>query len=296
MFAGQIQNTADSCHPDAERAFGPGRTLQDLMKSETDPLAFTDSPCPVGCLKSTTTKENFMLPYIGEFIGTCLLIVLGCGVVANVNLRSSGMKGGGAVMITLAWGLAVMIPAFIFGEASGAFFNPALTIALAVDGSFPWSKVAGYVIAQLAGAFTGGVIVWLLFKDHLDKEEDAGTKLGVFATGPSVKNFWLNFLSEFVGTFILVFAIKGITNVSGLAVGTDKLFVMGIIVAIGMSLGGLTGYAINPARDLGPRLAHAAMPIKGKGDSNFSYGLIVPIFAPILGAITAVLLYGAIPW
>lgn len=237
-----------------------------------------------------------MLPYISEYIGTCLLIVLGCGVVANVNLKTSGMKGAGAIQITLAWGLAVMIPAFIFGEASGASFNPALTLALAIDGSFPWNKVAGYIIAQLLGAFTGGCIVWLLFKDHLDQEPDAATKLGVFATGPSIRNFWLNFASEFVGTFILVFAIKGIMNVPGLAAGTDKLFVMGIIVAIGMSLGGLTGYAINPARDLGPRLAHAVLPIKGKGDSRFDYGLIVPIFAPILGAIAAVLVFSIIPW
>lgn len=140
-----------------------------------------------------------MLPYISEFIGTCLLIVLGCGVVANVNLKTSGMKGAGAIQITLAWGLAVMIPAFIFGEASGASFNPALTLALAIDGSFPWNKVAGYIIAQLLGAFTGRCIVWLLFKDHLDQEPDAGTKLSVFATGPSIRNFWLNFASSLSG-------------------------------------------------------------------------------------------------
>lgn len=237
-----------------------------------------------------------MLPYIGEFVGTALLIILGCGVVANVNLTGSGMKGAGALQICIAWGLAVMIPAFIFGEASGASFNPALTLALAVDGSFPWSQVPGYILAQLLGAFVGACIVYVLFKGHFDVTEDPGTKLGVFATGPSIKNFWLNFFSEFIGTFILVFAIKGISNVSGIAMGVDKLFVFGIIVAIGMSLGGLTGYAINPARDLGPRLAHAVLPIKGKGDSNFSYGLTVPLFAPILGAICAVLLYAAIPW
>ena len=224
-----------------------------------------------------------MLPYIAEFLGTMILIILGDGVVANVNLNKSGMKGAGAVQITFAWGLAVLLPAFIFGEASGASFNPALTIALAVDGSFAWSMVPGYIIAQIAGAFVGGCIVYLLFKGQFDATEDPGTKLGVFCTGPSIANTGLNIFSEAVGTFILVFAIKGIGNVT-------------IIVSIGMSLGGLTGYAINPARDLGPRLAHAVLPIKGKGDSNFGYGLVVPIIGPIIGAIAAVLLYGAIPW
>lgn len=237
-----------------------------------------------------------MLPYISEFIGTMLLIILGCGVVANVNLNKSGMKGAGSIQITIAWGLAVMIPAFIFGEASGASFNPALTLALAVDGSFPWNRVAGYIIAQVAGAFVGGCIVYLLFKGQFDATDDPASKLGVFATAPSTDSLWLSFLSEFVGTFILVFAIKGISNVTGIAMGVDKLFVFAIIVAIGMSLGGLTGYAINPARDLGPRLAHAILPIKGKGDSNWKYGLIVPIFGPICGALCAVLVYGLIPW
>lgn len=237
-----------------------------------------------------------MLPYISEFIGTALLIILGCGVVANVNLNKSCMQGAGSIQVTIAWGLAVLIPAFIFGEASGASFNPALTIALAVDGSFPWSKVAGYICAQLLGAFVGACIVYVLFKGQFDATDDPDAKLGVFATGPSVKNLWLNFFSEFIGTFILVFAIKGIGNVTGIAMGVDKLFVFGIIVAIGMSLGGLTGYAINPARDLGPRIAHAVLPIKGKGSSHFDYGLLVPIFGPICGAIAAVLLYGIIPW
>lgn len=237
-----------------------------------------------------------MLPYIAEFIGTMLLIILGCSVVANVNLNRSGMKGAGSIQITLAWGLAVMIPAFIFGEASGASFNPALTIALAVDGSFPWSQVAGYVAAQVAGAFCGACIVYLLFKEQFDATEDGATKRGVFSTAPAVRNLGLNFLAEFVATFILVFAIKGISNVSGLAMGVDKLFVFGIIVAIGMSLGGLTGYALNPARDLGPRLAHAVLPIANKADSDWSYGLLIPIFGPICGAVAAVLLYAAIPW
>ena len=214
-----------------------------------------------------------MTPYIAEFVGTMILILLGDGVVANVNLNKSGMKGAGAVQITLAWGLAVLVPAFIFGAASGASFNPALTIALAADGSFAWSMVPGYIVAQLAGAFCGACLVYLLFKDQFDATEDAATKRGVFCTAPAVRNIPRNILIEAVGTFVLVFAI---------------------IVSVGMSLGGLTGYAINPARDLGPRLAHAVLPIQGKGSSDFGYGLVVPIVGPILGALAAVLVYGLI--
>ena len=234
-----------------------------------------------------------MLPYLAEFIGTMILILLGDGVVANVTLNKSGMKGAGSIQITFAWGLAVMLPAFIFGAASGAHFNPALTLALAVDGSFAWSMVPGYIVAQFAGAFVGAVIVYLLFKAQFDATEDAGTKLGVFSTSPSVPNRVLNLLSEIVGTFVLVFAIKGIP--AGVPAGVNNLLVFGIIVSIGMSLGGLTGYAINPARDLGPRLAHALLPIKRKGSSNWGYGVIT-LFGPVLGALLAVGLYGIIPW
>lgn len=236
-----------------------------------------------------------MLPYIAEFLGTMILILLGDGVVANVTLNKSGMKGAGSIQITLAWGLAVMVPAFIFGAASGASFNPALTLALAIDGSFDWALVPGYIAAQFAGAFVGAVLVYLLFKGQFDATEEAGTKLGVFCTSPSIPNKGLNILSEAIGTFVLVFAIKGIANVPDLAGGVDKFLVFGIIVSIGMSLGGLTGYAINPARDLGPRLAHAVLPIKGKGGSNWGYA-IVPLAGPVIGAVAAVLLYSAIPW
>lgn len=236
-----------------------------------------------------------MLPYLAEFLGTMMLILLGDGVVANVTLNKSGMKGAGSIQITFAWGLAVMIPAFIFGAASGASFNPALTIALAVDGSFPWFMVPGYVLAQFAGAFAGACLVYYLFKDQFDATEDPGTKLGVFSTSPSVPNRGRNILSEAIGTFVLVFAIKGIANVPNLASGLDKFLVFGIIVSIGMSLGGLTGYALNPARDIGPRIAHAVLPISGKGNSNWDYA-VVTIAGPIIGAIAAVLLYSAIPW
>ena len=236
-----------------------------------------------------------MLPYIAEFLGTMLLIILGDGVVANVTLNKSGMKGAGSIQITLAWGLAVMVPAFIFGAASGAHFNPALTIALALDGSLAWGLVPGYIIAQFAGAIVGAVIVYLMFKDQFDATEDPGTKLGVFSTGPSIPNLPRNIFCEAVATFVLVFAIKGIGQVTGIAGGLSNILVFGIIVSIGMSLGGLTGYALNPARDIGPRIAHAFLPIKGKGSSNWGYA-IVPLVGPVIGAIAAVLLYGIIPW
>lgn len=237
-----------------------------------------------------------MLPYVAEFVGTMLLILLGDGVVANVTLNKSGMKGAGSVQITLAWGLAVMLPAFVFGAASGVSFNPALTIALAVNGSFDWAMVPGYIVAQIAGAFVGACLVYILFKDQFDATTEPGTKLGVFSTGPAIPNMFRNFLSEMIGTFVLVFTILGLAQVPELNAGVAKLLVFGIIVSVGMSLGGLTGYAINPARDLGPRLAHAILPIKGKGSSNFKYGLIVPVFGPIVGALIAVLVYRLIPW
>lgn len=236
-----------------------------------------------------------MLPYIAEFIGTMMLVLLGDGVVANVTLNKSGMKGAGSIQITFAWGLAVLVPAFIFGAASGAHFNPALTIALGVDGSLPWSMVPGYLAAQFAGAFLGGILVYLLFKDQFDATESPATKLGVFSTGPSVPNMGRNILSEAIGTFVLVFGIKGIGQVAGIPAGLDKFLVFGIIVSVGMSLGGLTGYAINPARDLGPRIAHSVLPIKGKGSSNWGYAPVV-VIGPVVGAIAAVLLYQAIPW
>ena len=236
-----------------------------------------------------------MLIFIAEFIGTMMLILLGDGVVANVTLNKSGMRGAGSIQITFAWGLAVMVPAFIFGASSGAHFNPALTIALAIDGSIAWGVVPYYFAGEFLGAFVGACLVYILFKGQFDATDDAGTKLGVFSTGPSIPDTGLNLLSEMIGTFVLVFAIKGIAQVDGLAGGLSNFLVFGIIVSIGMSLGGLTGYAINPARDLAPRIAHAILPIRGKGDSNWGYAWI-PVVGPVIGAIAEVLVYGAIPW
>lgn len=240
-----------------------------------------------------------MFPYICEFVGTFLLLLLGNGVVANVVLEKSNFKGGGLCMITTAWGLAVMIPAYIFGVHSGAHFNPALTIALAVGGLFPWDMVPGYIIAQFLGGFCGGALVSIMFREQFLATKDPGTKLGVFCTSPAVRNLPLNFLSEFVGAFVLLFAILGIATSAGikpapgggLAVGINYLYIFGIIVAIGQSFGGLTGYAINPARDLGPRLAHMVMPIGDKGSSQWKDYAIIPTLGPICGAIVGVLVY-----
>ena len=236
------------------------------------------------------------LKYLAEFLGTMMLILLGDGVVANVTLNKSGMKGAGSIQITLAWGLAVMVPAFIFGQASGASFNPALTLALAAGGMFEWALVPGYIAAQMLGGVVGAALVYLLFKDQFDATDDPAAKLGVFSTGPAVANTPRNLLQEAIATFVLVFAICGLNQVPGLDAGVGKLLVFGVIVSIGMSLGGLTGYALNPARDLGPRIAHAILPIRGKGSSNFRYGLTVPVLGPILGGMLAVLLYRASPW
>lgn len=237
-----------------------------------------------------------MLPYLGEFLGTMILILLGDGVVANVSLNKSGMKGAGPVHITIGWGFAVMLPAFIFGAASGAHFNPALTVALAIAGSFSWSMVPGYIIAQMLGGILGGCLVYVLYKGQFEETEDPNTLRGVFCTSPSIENKPLNFLSEIVGTFVLVFAIEGIGNVAGVGtIGLNYIFVFAIIVSIGMSLGGLTGYAINPARDIGPRIAHAILPIKGKGSSRWDYA-IVPLIGPMIGGALASWVFMAIPW
>ncbi|WP_277668437.1 MIP/aquaporin family protein [Caproiciproducens galactitolivorans] len=238
-----------------------------------------------------------MLPYLAEFLGTALLVLLGDGCCCNVSLTKSGQKGAGTVQTGIGWGLAVMVPACIFGAASGASFNPALTISLAAIGKFDWAMVPGYVVAQMLGGFVGAILVYITFKDHFDATEDGPTKRGVFCTGPSIRNIGRNIFQEAVATFVLVFALLGFGNVKGAAdAGVNYFFVWGIIAACGMCLGGLTGYAMNPARDLGPRIAHAILPIKDKADSDFSYGLVVPVFGPIIGGLVAAFLFAAIPW
>lgn len=230
--------------------------------------------------------------FVAEFLGTMLLILLGDGVVANVTLNRSGMKGAGSIQITFAWGLAVMLPAFIFGYASGAHFNPALTLALAAEGSVAMGEVPIYILGQFAGAFVGAVLVYILFKDQFFATEDTATQRGCFCTAPAYPNKVRNLISEIIGTFVLVFAIKGLAQVGDIPPGVNYLLVFGIIVSIGMSLGGLTGYAINPARDMGPRLAYAVLPFNAPKDPNWQYSWI-PVVGPIIGGLLAVLAYNA---
>jgi len=234
-----------------------------------------------------------MQAYIAEFIGTAILVLLGDGVCCNVNLEKSGFKGGGAVYILIGWGMAVMVPAFTFGAMSGAHFNPAVTIGAAIRGGLAWNLVPGYIIAQMLGGFVGAAILMVLFADHIKATDDDATVRGCFCTGPSIPNPGLNFLSEFVATFILVFTLASIPGEAG-ASGVSWVLVYGVIVACGASFGGLTGYAMNAARDSAPRFAYQLLgPNKGNKDPNWGYGWI-PLIAPICGGIVASLLHMAV--
>lgn len=241
-----------------------------------------------------------MCEIIAEFLGTMLLILLGNGVVANVVLNKTKGNNGGWIVITLGWGLAVFVGVAVAGPVSGAHLNPAVTIGLAVAGLFAWSKVALFIAAQMAGAAMGAFLVWLMYRDHFNETEDGGAKLACFSTGPAIRNYTSNAISEIIGTFVLIFAIfylvgpslegHGIEHAK-LGLGTlGALPVALVVVAIGLSLGGTTGYAINPARDLGPRIMHAILPMKNKGTSDWGYALI-PVVAPIVGAIIAAALF-----
>lgn len=229
-----------------------------------------------------------MSGYLGELLGTLLLILIGDGVVAGVCLNKSKAKDGGWITITVGWALAVTLGVLIFGPISGAHFNPAVTLALASIGDFPWSQVPGYIICQMIGAFIGACIVYLQYKQHFDVTDDQDTKRGVFCTAPAIRGTFYNFISEVIGTFVLVFAIIGVANTAAVE-GFGPINVGMIILAIGVGLGGTTGYAINPARDLGPRIAHAILPIKNKGNSDWSYAWI-PVVGPIVGGVLAALL------
>ena len=235
-------------------------------------------------------EVSLLVQCLFEFIGTFVLVLLGCGVVACVSLRKSKGEGAGWVVVTLAWGLAVMCGVLIAGPYTGAHLNPAVTLGLAAAGKFPWEYVLPYIVSQIAGGILGAVIVYVFYKDHFDATAEAETKLGVFATIPAIKNYRRNMICEIVGTFILVLVILFMgdkENSSEVGLGSVGAL---LVVVIGMSLGGTTGYAINPARDLGPRIAHAILPIKGKGSSQWSYSW-VPIVGPLLGGVLAALLY-----
>lgn len=225
------------------------------------------------------------LDLLFEFIGTAILVLLGDGVVANVVLKGTKGQNSGWVVISIAWGLAVFVAAFISGPYSGAHLNPALTIGLAVAGTFKGS-VVGYIVAQMLGAILGAALVYLFYKPHFDAEENPDSKLGVFCTAPAIRNYFYNFICEVIGTFILVL---GIIYAAGAQIAGPFPVAL-LIIAIGMSLGGTTGYAINPARDLGPRIAHFILPIKGKRDSDWSYSWI-PVLGPVCGGLLAAGLY-----
>lgn len=237
---------------------------------------------------------------LAEFVGTLILILLGDGVVAGVLLRHSKAEHSGWIVITFGWGMAVAIAVYCVGAISGAHINPAVTIGLAVIGQFPWAQVPGYIIAQLLGAFVGAVLVWLTYFDHWKETDDPTLKLGVFCTIPQIRNTVSNFVTEVIGTAMLLFGVVAIvanaknfadTNLATIfSIGVQPLIIGFLVLAIGLSLGGPTGYGINPARDLAPRIAHAVLPIPGKGDSDWSYSWI-PVVAPLVGGIIGAVLY-----
>lgn len=241
-----------------------------------------------------------MTPFLAEFLGTALLILLGNGVVANVVLNKTKGNGGGWIAITTAWALAVFVGVVVAGPYSGAHLNPAVTIALAIAGKFEWAMVPSYMLAQLLGAMTGALFVWLKYIDHFKATDDKGLKLAAFSTGPAIKNTTANLFSEIIGSFVLLFVIFYITSAeitdTKTPVGLGSIGaipVMFLVWAIGLSLGGTTGYAINPVRDLGPRIMHAILPVWEKGSSEWSYSWI-PVLGPIIGASLAAVLYNVL--
>ena len=241
-----------------------------------------------------------MTPFLAEFIGTALVILLGNGVVANVVLTGTKGNGGGWMVITTAWALAVFVGVVVSAPYSGAHLNPAVTFALAISGKFEWAQVPIYMLAQLLGAMLGSLLVWVKYKDHFLVTDDKGLKLAVFSTGPAIRNTISNLTSEIIGSFVLLFVIFYFTTAeivdTKTPVGLGSLGaipVMFLVWAIGLSLGGTTGYAINPVRDLGPRIMHSILPISGKGSSDWSYSWI-PVIGPMIGASLAAFLYIAL--
>ena len=241
-----------------------------------------------------------------EAIGTMLLVLLGDGVVANVLLARSKGQNSGWIVITMGWGVAVALAVYTVGRISGAHLNPAVTVGLASIGSFPWPDVPGYIVAQVVGAFVGAVLVWAAYLPHWAVTSDKDAKLGVFATGPAIRNSAANVVTEIIGTAVLVFGVlaiaenaqtlarPGAIDLSVVFTGALQPLLVGILVlGIGLSLGGPTGYAINPARDFGPRLAHAVLPIAGKRDSDWSYAWI-PIVGPLMGGVVGAALFRAV--
>jgi glycerol uptake facilitator protein len=233
-----------------------------------------------------------MNPYLAEFFGTLLLVLLGDGVVAGVVLKRTKSENAGWLTIVVAWGLAVTLAIFAVAKFSGAHLNPAVTIGLWLDGSFPADQIIGYILAQLAGAFVGAILVWLHYLPHWKETPDAAAKLSVFSTGPALRSTLANLLSEIIATAVLILGILFL-GANEFSQGLKPIIVGLLIMSIGLSLGGSTGFAINPARDLGPRLAHFILPIHGKGSSDWSYAWI-PVVGPIIGALLGAFVYNAL--
>lgn len=240
-----------------------------------------------------------MSPFLAEVLGTMLLIILGDGVVANVVLSKTKGQNSGWIVITAGWAFAVTLAVYTVGTFSGAHLNPAVTIGLAAIGKFAWASVPAYIAAQMLGAFLGAVIVWLAYLPHWEQTQDPGAKLAVFCTGPAIRKAPANLITEVIGTAVLVLGVlaiitpKNLNPEHGWTMGLGPALVGVIVWAIGLSLGGPTGYAINPARDLGPRIAHAVLPIAGKGGSDWGYAWI-PIVGPVVGGLIAAFFYKAV--
>lgn len=232
-----------------------------------------------------------MSNFTAELIGTMLLILLGNGVVAGVVLKDSKAANGGWIVITLAWGLAVTFAIYAVGSVSGAHVNPAVTLSLAATGELSWDQVPAYLAGQMLGAMAGAMLVWIFYLPHWRRTEDGEAKKAAFCTAPAIRSTWANLVSEVLGTFVLVLGLMFI-GANKFSEGLNPLIVGFLIVAIGLSLGGTTGYAINPARDLGPRIAHFLLPISGKINSDWAYSWI-PVVGPIIGGVYGALFYQA---
>lgn len=233
-----------------------------------------------------------MIEFFGELGGTTLLVLLGDGVVANVLLKSTKGHSSGWIVVTLGWAMAVFVGVLVAAPSCEAHLNPAVTVGLAVAGKFDWGRVPLVMVAQLLGACLGAVLVWLQYQAHFEATQDGDAKLAVFCTAPAIRSAWRNCVAEVMGTFVLVLAALRISSPTGGLGSLDALPIALVVLSIGLSLGGTTGYAINPARDLGPRIMHAMLPISGKRDSDWGYAW-VPVFGPIIGAVLAALVYGA---
>jgi glycerol uptake facilitator protein len=231
-----------------------------------------------------------MTPFVAELVGTCIILILGEGVVANTILAKTKGNGGGIIVIAFGWAIAVFVGVFSTSAVSGAHLNPAVTIGLAAAGKFDWALVPTYILAQFLGAMLGSTLNWLNYRQHLNETTDPELQLACFSNGPAIKSTFHNLFSEALGTMVLVIAVLFMTKATNSLGPLDALPVALVVLGIGLSLGGTTGYAINPARDLGPRIMHAILPIKGKGSSNWAYSWI-PVAGPIIGAVLAAIIF-----